>query len=536
MRSGCKPLAATALAVAIAALLAACGGGSDSDATGGGAATGDAGGETTAVQATGDQPELTQGADPVDDLRIGIADRVTELDPLLTGSPALGSIGHLTSGTLFRFVGVGDDVEPALAESGRLSDDAMTYTVKLKPDLVFSDGSELTVEDVKASFDRGRTKDGGYRSFFAPIKQVTIVDDRTVEFRFKSRYLSFENFLAYPAAGIFPARGIADDTAFFKTQPVTSGPYKVVTPPNGATFRLERDDGYAGPKPVARAVTFVTVEDPNSRVAQLRSGQLDYISSPPLQQFKSLTGDVTPIARSGYATTYLGLNNTRAPFDDVRVRRAAALAVDRAQVQKVAWQGIVARNDGALPTIFDGYEAVLPEPDVEAAKAELKGTACESGCPVTLLIAAGDDWPQAAAVIIKSNLEAIGMKVTIESGDPVATLDRKRSLEYVAMPTFVGSFSSIPEGYPSNALYSKGSFLSAYTGYRSAQMDRAIEASILARTPAERRAAYERAGDIFGRDVPFVTLTDFPVTAAVRTELKNTVTPSSTVFIEIATE
>jgi peptide/nickel transport system substrate-binding protein len=335
-----------------------------------------------------------------------------------------------------------------------------------------------------------------------------------------------------PAAAAASGRGAAP-----LKSPVSAGPYKLEGGTGQNELTLVRNDAYSGPKPVAERLVFSTIDDSVGRFSQLEGGQVDVVRAPPIERLASLPASIENISAPTFGLTMLSLNNTKAPFDDRQVRLAVAEAVDRAQISEVAWQGLAKPVAGPLPLQFSGSRAVLPTtPDPKKARATLAASHCGIGCHVSIIAVSSQDWARSSAVVVQQSLQAAGFDVSLESMDQNSALERLDGLNYTAIVVPVSDYSEAPNGVPALTLLSTGGWRAAFTGYDSPAMDAAVRAAQVAPTIADRLAAYDRVNTTFGKDVPWVPLTDFPTLAAAKSQVKGLVQYSPTGFLEVATK
>jgi peptide/nickel transport system substrate-binding protein len=134
---------------------------------------------------------------------------------------------------------------PELAESYQVSDDGLQYTFKLRPDVTFHNGDELTAEDVKFSFDRLRAKDSGYSygSQVETIASVDVVDKHTVTFKLSRRTGPFLVYMAFPGSSIVPKK-LVESGHDLNATPVGSGPFKFVSYEPRSAIKFERNPHY----------------------------------------------------------------------------------------------------------------------------------------------------------------------------------------------------------------------------------------------------------------------------------------------------
>ncbi len=222
---------------------------------------------------------------------------------------------------------------PHLAESWTRVD-PLTYRFKIRPGVRFHDGSECTSRDIVFSLQRAQDfPDGEQKARLAGVAKVRAIDAETVEVTSLApdplllRKLSF--ILVVP-----------EDSPTPIVHPVGTGPYRWVKSPKPNRVLLQAFDGYwAEPAPEPR-VEFWLVEDPDKQLALFDAGEVDLIpvapdSAPELER----RDDLWIFSRLGPGITHLTFQSNRPPFDDVRLRRAVHLALDRDQIVHKAFRG-----------------------------------------------------------------------------------------------------------------------------------------------------------------------------------------------------
>lgn len=234
------------------------------------------------------------------------------------------------------------NIVPALAESWETSDDGLTWTFKIRNGVKFHDGSDLTLDDIVAKFERATNPDSGHThpEYYEAIDTVEAGDGNTVVFTLSEPSSSLLYNLARPDSIIYPAAQAETQ----RSQPVGTGPFKFVNYVEGSEVRLEKfDDYYLEGVPYLDAVTFRIIPDPNTRFAALQSGDIDLIGvALPPEQFMQLEGNPDLKGTEGSATTEItvALNNTRPPLDDPKVRQAITHAIDKDTIVNGAFFGL----------------------------------------------------------------------------------------------------------------------------------------------------------------------------------------------------
>ena len=233
------------------------------------------------------------------------------------------------------------DIVPALAESWTISDDGLTWAFQLRNDVLFHDGSPLTLADIVAKFERARDPDSGHThpEYYAAIDTISADEvSNTITFVLSGTNSSLLYNLARPDSVIYPAA--AAETQ--RSQPIGTGPFRFVSYLEGAEVRLERfDDYYLEGVPYLDSVVYRIISDPNTRFAALQAGDIDLMQPTP-EQFLQLGSTANLKGAQGTATTEitLAMNNTSGPLADQRVREAITRAIDKNAIVQGAMFGL----------------------------------------------------------------------------------------------------------------------------------------------------------------------------------------------------
>lgn len=209
-------------------------------------------------------------------------------------------------------------VSPGLAASFTASTDGLTYTFKLRPDAVFSDGLPLTSKDVAAMFDYELTDEANAQAGSTTFwKTITAPDPETVVMTLNSPQPSLPNIVAQPAQSLYPAEAFDDVTGFF-AKPVSAGAYAIKNyASNGTKVELIRNKKFYGAKPGAANFVYTTIPDESSRIIALKAGTIDVaLDLPPsaVDQLNTPTSEAQ--ALKVYGNQWLWMNNRKGPLSD----------------------------------------------------------------------------------------------------------------------------------------------------------------------------------------------------------------------------
>lgn len=338
------------------------------------------------------------------------------LDP--TGGAA-SSIAEVTLYNIYETltkINPDGSVTPLLAESWEVSPDLTTYTFKLRKGVKFQNGEPFNAQAVKFSFDRAGAEKSTNKDkrTFANLT-TRAVDENTVVILTKEIDPDFP-FLLGQATAIIVEPKSADSNM---TKPVGTGPYRLENWVKGSSITLTKWDGYRNANAIKlKRATFRFISDPAAQVAALLAGDVDAfprVTPRSVQQFKS-NPRFQVVVSGSRAKTILAINNKKKPFDDVRVRRAIAMAIDRKAVIQGAGDGYGAPIGSHYPPSAPGYvdttgvNAFNPE----KAKALLKEAGVTTPLEVTITLPP-PPYARQGGEVIASQLAKIGINAKLQN-------------------------------------------------------------------------------------------------------------------------
>lgn len=419
------------IAAATTLALAACGGGAQDDSSGGGG--------FTAEPAEGGTVQVLQNAD------------FSYLDPARGWDGGVNNFYRLVYRQLTTSAPGSSEnpteIVPDLAESlGEASEDGLTWTYRLKNGLKFAGGDPITSAEVKFGISRAwdpqigigspylkqvidapKGYEGPYKSGDLPT--IETPDEKTIVFHLIKPFPEFDAVLSQVNATPFPEGSGAGDE--FIHEIIASGPYKLAEYVPGSTIKLERNESWDPATDEVRAAKpdaweFTIGLDPATIDERLISGQgADVNAIAGNIQPATLPRLQTPQLKErvlefpGICTTYMSLNTTKKPLDDVRVRQAISYAIDRTTIVNAS--GGTQLGDPATTILpkavaghkdFDLYPSQDGTGDVEAAKKLLSDAGLSDGFTLTLDIRAQESM-QAQAEAVQQALERVGITVEL---------------------------------------------------------------------------------------------------------------------------
>ena len=265
--------------------------------------------------------------------------------------------------TLYTVTNNGKGVMPWLATGYTVSANKKVYTFTLRPGVKFSNGKPMTSADVKFSIDQNRKATKGWAYLDTAIKSVQDPSPETVVINLKYPWAPLLADLSLFANGIVPNNYGGETEAQFYTHPIGTGPFKWDYWHKGSALKLVRNPYYWQPgKPYLNSITWTDVPNDNTRQLQLKGGQAQIDQTPAwstVSSLKSTPGVVMHLFNSTQ-TNYLAFNELRKPFQDVHVRRAISLAIDRNALVKAVLFGNGKPANSLFPPQVPYYDPTTP--------------------------------------------------------------------------------------------------------------------------------------------------------------------------------
>ncbi len=461
------------------------------------------------------------------------------LDPALITDVAGASVAAKLFNGLVRL----DDnmsVAPDIAERWQISRDGLRYIFFLKREVRFSNTREVKASDFKASFQRvlnPRTKspDGwvfdkvegaeAYRKGRAgDVAGFRVIDDYTFEIKLKRPFSPFLSMLTTTPAYVVSADELSRQGNDFNraVRACGTGPFRLKTWMPDRELVLERKENYFDGRAKIAGIVYKMIPEDLTAVTEFELGNLDVISLP-AQAYSKFRNDKKWSSRiisiKGLNTYYLGMNTSRPPFDNVKIRKAVACAIDVRKILRTFYQSRGRPAEGPVPDLLRTWQINAALNEISTYNSQKsRDIIKKEGLPamrVSLYITADQDVVDLAE-IIQSYLSAAGIEVVI------------RQLEWNAFKEAVNKgepdlfwlswWADYPD--PENFLFPL--FHSSNIGpagnktrYRNQAVDNLIELGQFSLNKNDRNHYYKQAEELIIKDVPLVSFwhrTDFLIT------------------------
>lgn len=443
---------------------------------------------------------LAQGADTI---IIGKSEEAVGWDPAMVTASSSFELMAAVYENLIIFDEDGQPV-PILAESWEQPDDT-TYVFTLREGVTFHNDAPLTAEDVKFSFERLMDPDAGsvWASQFEPVESVEATDDLTVTIKLKQSFGPFLSVLTAGYASILPNSPDTD----FMTEMIGTGAYKIVESVKDTQTTLAAHEGYwREGQPVTPGLRYNIMPEESARLAAVRTGEINLTTmvDPVIIDTARADDNVTVLEQETTDYYLLGLNCAVAPFDNVKVRQALSMAIDRQAIIDSVFFGAGSVSGPIAPTLGDWATPLEDLPnyavDRDAAKALLE----EAGAAdLTFSITVGADRTEFVniALVIQDQLKEIGVTAELDQVEWGTFIDKWVERDFESFVSFNGSGND-----PDRALFAAlttGGSVNAFQFSDAAIDDLLAEGRKLA-TFEERQPVYQEAEKLIAEAAPLI--------------------------------
>lgn len=320
--------------------------------------------------------------------------------------------------------------EPAakLASSWEMSEDAKTWTFHLQEGVKFHDGEDFNADAVIYNFDRMRyeVKSSGFYSlnidsFYPNLDQVNKIDEYTVELTFTEPAPSLLYTMTNFGSAMF-SPACFDEEYNFTGIAQGTGPFKITENVKDEYVLLERNEEYWGEKAKAATIRVRTITDVDARYSAMKSGEImgviDLKAITPALATELVKDDNFAITTTNSTMIdFLCVNGTAEPFNDVRMKQAVSLAIDRAAIVDNIYLGYASATTNILNYSTPFYTEQEVKYDLEEAKALAKEVLGDERVEIKYLVQQGSTEQKTEAELIAATLSELGIDVVIETYD-----------------------------------------------------------------------------------------------------------------------
>ncbi|HTP82645.1 MAG TPA: ABC transporter substrate-binding protein [Alphaproteobacteria bacterium] len=445
-------------------------------------------------------------------LRIGLAEDPDVLDP----TQARTFVGRIVFASLCdKLVDIDENLKivPQLATSWEWSADNKALTMKLRQGVTFQDGEPFNAEAVKFNIERHKTMPGSNRKAeLALVSGVDVVDPYTVRLDLSAPFAPLLATLADRAGMMVSPKAAQAEGDKFGAHPVCSGPFKFVERVAQDRIVLDKYDGYWNKAAIHfNQVIYLPVVDNTVRLANLQSGQLDFIERLGTSDVPAVERDsrfkVAKIVGLGYQGIDVNVGKSdiakTISLHDPRVREAFSLSLDRDAIVQVAMDGQAVAGDQWVPpnSPFFAKNVPVPKRDVAKAKALLKEAGVTN--PSFTLMTPTTNEAQKLAQVVQAMASEAGFNIKIQSTEFATSLNLADKGQFEA---YVLEWSGRAD--PDGNLYN---FLACdapinYTGYCKPEMDQMLKAQRTTLDAAGRQQLFDKIAAMEATDLPIVYL------------------------------
>ena len=432
-------------------------------------------------------------------LRVGLAEDPDALDP----TRARSFVGRIVFSALCDKLFDIDEklnIVPQLAQSYAWSADHKALTIKVRPGVTFHDGEKLDAAAVKFNIERHKTLPGSNRrGELAPVTSVDVVDAMTVRLNLSAPFAPLLATLTDRAGMMVSPKAAQAEGEKFAANPVCSGPFKFVERVAQDRIVLERYDGYWNKHNVHfDKISFTPIPDATVRLANLKSGQLDFIERVASSDIEKLSTEkkfkVARITEIGYQGITINIGKSERSQQnplgrDPRVREAFELSLDRAGLAQVVMDNEATIGNQWVPpsNAFYAKNVPVPKRDIAKAKALLKA----AGVPhpsFTLLTTTASD-AQRIALVVQAMTREAGFDVKIQSAEFATSLNMADKGDFDA---YTLAWSGRPD--PDGNLFSFHGCKQPlnYSGYCNAETDKLLDQSRTLLDTGARKKVFEQ--------------------------------------------
>ncbi|HEU5317847.1 MAG TPA: ABC transporter substrate-binding protein [Chloroflexota bacterium] len=463
------------------------------------------------------------------------------LDPAVITDGESARVTEQIFDTLVMFDGSSTDLKPALARSWDIGPDGLSYTFHLRQGVRFHDGTPFDAFAVKWNFDRWHDAENPFhRDAVASgvtfeyyedvtglkdvVSSVEVVDDFTVRVSLTEPQGPFLLNLALFAFGIISPYSLGTGADYLARNPVGTGPFKFNGWIPGDQILLERFESYWGEPANLDRVVVRVIPDNAARFLALRSNAIDMMENANPEDVAAARRDraLSVILRPPMNIAYINMNLKEKPFDNVKVRQAVAMSINRSAIVEALYGGTGTVATQLIPSSLLGWNTELKGPQYDPTRA--KALLAEAGYPNGFTT---DFWympvarpyypsPQAIAEAFASDLGKIGIKANLKTEDWGTYLQDRNALKFpIWMLGWTGD-----NGDTDNFLFTFFGNLRQDNSWDNPQVRALLKQAQVSADTAEREFLYKQINQIIEQELPRIPIAHNSVPLIARSYVK----------------
>jgi len=401
-------------------------------------------------------------------------------------------------------------LQPGLAVDWEAVGDT-TWRFHLREGVTFHDGEPFTAEAVQANLERVSDEEFGSERYFLydMITEVNVVDEHTVDVVTEYPFAPLLSHLAHDGGGMISPAAI-DEAGFDEVEPIGTGPFQFDYWEPGDEVVVVRNDDYWGEPVALDSVTFRVVPEESTRLALVEGGDAHIA---PIEQPANMariegSANMELGLYDSLSLDYISFNALKEPFDDVRVRRAISMAIDRETIIDGILEGAGTRATGPMSPMVFGYDEDVDDIPYDPGAAEdlLAEAGYEDGFETTIWT--NDNVRRMEiAEIVQNDLAEIGVDVEIEVLEWGAYLDQTAEGEH---EMFILGWVTVTgdADYATYALFHSDNHgaVGNRSFYTNEEVDELLDAGRREADPEARLGIYRQVQEMLVEDAPMVYL------------------------------
>ena len=440
---------------------------------------------------------------------------------------------HTAHPTAVMYTGLTDideqgNIVPGIAESWEPNKDLTAWVFRLRKGVLFHNGREVDAEAVKLNIQRIKDPaigDDWHRGALETIQSVDVLDKYTVRFNLTMPDVSVPSHVMH-----YPTNLIAPESFESASEhPIGTGPYKFVSWTRFTETRLARFENYwetdaeGNSLPYLDEIIGKPKKEDSVRLTALRTGQvhlIDAIGYADVAPFKKSYADKYNLWTAHAGGVFVTFNFRRGPFQDKRLRTAAAHAIDRNAIHQSVFYGQGDMLDQPYPRGNPWHLESQSVPyDPDKAKALLR-QARAVGTPLKLLCFANVTANRESGQVVQEMWNSIGFQVTLEPLDTVPYLTARKQGDFDGLISG-NTYRFDPDDFYGRNLHSKSEYAQVMSGWHNERYDQLVEEARKTLDPARRKALYTEGWSIVNAELPHFHLHELVFTSVAVKALKD---------------